>query len=269
SEFLGYCSIGAWIGAQFPQLIHNAKLQSVEHLALPFLINWLFGEPMEAPFLSGCILTHQLPFQIYVATYFCFVDICLFTQFIYYSQRRFKKAQTSRYSTLIYPSSPIDTVSAHSRMRVRSQTYPVVPDQRSALSTRRSTTRKSATLWGWQTTQISVGYSGTANHSEPSTPEPVIGRIFAWTCTTLYLTSRLPQIWKNFARKSVEGLMMSLFVCAFFGNFFYVASITTNPKLDEPPPISRAFLRESVPYLLGSGGTLLFDVIIVAQSFIY
>jgi solute carrier family 66 (lysosomal lysine-arginine transporter), member 1 len=27
--------------------------------------------------------------------------------------------------------------------------------------------------------------------------EHVIGRISAWTCTTLYLTSRLPQIWKN------------------------------------------------------------------------
>ena len=25
----------------------------------------------------------------------------------------------------------------------------------------------------------------------------VVGRISAWTCTTLYLTSRLPQIWKN------------------------------------------------------------------------
>jgi solute carrier family 66 (lysosomal lysine-arginine transporter), member 1 len=27
--------------------------------------------------------------------------------------------------------------------------------------------------------------------------ERIIGRIFAWLCTTLYLTSRLPQIWKN------------------------------------------------------------------------
>jgi len=25
----------------------------------------------------------------------------------------------------------------------------------------------------------------------------IVGRISAWTCTTLYLTSRLPQIWKN------------------------------------------------------------------------
>ncbi len=32
--------------------------------------------------------------------------------------------------------------------------------------------------------------------SEP-TNERILGRIFAWLCTTLYLTSRLPQIWKN------------------------------------------------------------------------
>lgn len=34
---------------------------------------------------------------------------------------------------------------------------------------------------------------------EPSAPstEYIIGRISAWICTTMYLTSRLPQIWKN------------------------------------------------------------------------
>ncbi|KAL0581547.1 hypothetical protein V5O48_000476 [Marasmius crinis-equi] len=30
-----------------------------------------------------------------------------------------------------------------------------------------------------------------------TTNERIIGRLFAWLCTTLYLTSRLPQIWKN------------------------------------------------------------------------
>lgn len=35
--------------------------------------------------------------------------------------------------------------------------------------------------------------------SHPAHPsaERIFGRIFAWLCTTLYLTSRLPQIWKN------------------------------------------------------------------------
>lgn len=102
----------------------------------------------------------------------------------------------------------------------------------------------------------------------PST-ERIIGRIFAWLCTSLYLTSRLPQIWKNYVRKSVEGLSMYLFVFAFLGNFFYVCSILTSSEAQMPPPESTKFFKESIPYLLGSGGTFVFDVTIVSQSFIY
>ncbi|KAI5119186.1 hypothetical protein M0805_000640 [Coniferiporia weirii] len=111
--------------------------------------------------------------------------------------------------------------------------------------------------------------STLASASDEPSSERVIGRIFAWLCTTLYLTSRLPQIWKNFMRKSVEGLSMYLFVFAFLGNTFYVLSILTSPKMVQPQPAATAFLLESIPYLLGSGGTLLFDVTIVMQSFLY
>ncbi|KAJ7741522.1 PQ loop repeat-domain-containing protein [Mycena maculata] len=110
-------------------------------------------------------------------------------------------------------------------------------------------------------------------HHDPIPTDPsnerVLGRFFAWLCTTLYLTSRLPQIWKNFVRKSVEGLSMYLFIFAFLGNSFYVASILTSEQVFQPPPASSEFLRESLPYLLGSGGTLMFDVAIVSQSLIY
>ena len=43
------------------------------------------------------------------------------------------------------------------------------------------------------------------SESEPSS-ERVVGRIFAWLCTTLYLTSRLPQIWKNVRDVSSDSL---------------------------------------------------------------
>lgn len=42
-------------------------------------------------------------------------------------------------------------------------------------------------------------------HHEGPPTEYIIGRISAWTCTTLYLTSRLPQIWKN-----VSQILLSL-----------------------------------------------------------
>ncbi|GAA5978547.1 hypothetical protein JCM10908_004398 [Rhodotorula pacifica] len=103
-------------------------------------------------------------------------------------------------------------------------------------------------------------------HHEPHPPdwERIIGRTSAWTCTTAYLTSRLPQIWQNFRRRSVEGLAMTLFLFAFIGNSLYVASILANPQSS-----SVSFLLESLPYLLGSGGTLCFDLMILGQSWLY
>lgn len=70
--------------------------------------------------------------------------------------------------------------------------------------------------------------------------------------------SRIPQIIHNFQRQSVEGLSVSMFVLAAAGNSTYVLSILTR-SLDP------AFLMNSLPFLVGSGGTLLFDLIIFAQ----
>lgn len=45
-----------------------------------------------------------------------------------------------------------------------------------------------------------TGFSQQRQLDEDASYERVLGRIFAWLCTTLYLTSRLPQIWKNVSR---------------------------------------------------------------------
>lgn len=44
----------------------------------------------------------------------------------------------------------------------------------------------------------------------PHKPEPInirelIGRVSAWICTTMYLTSRLPQIWKNVSSLTIAA----------------------------------------------------------------
>ncbi|KAK4053874.1 hypothetical protein OIV83_001530, partial [Microbotryomycetes sp. JL201] len=115
------------------------------------------------------------------------------------------------------------------------------------------------------------GREADYRHSDHDEPRPrgrdwerFIGRASAWLCTTLYLTSRLPQIWQNFRRRSVEGLSMMLFVMAATGNSLYVGSILTSPNA-----VSTGYLLESLPYLLGSGGTLCFDFTIVLQSYLY
>ncbi|SPO38423.1 uncharacterized protein PSFLO_03901 [Pseudozyma flocculosa] len=91
----------------------------------------------------------------------------------------------------------------------------------------------------------------------------IIGRMSAWTCTVLYMTSRLPQIWENYLRRSVAGLSILLFVAAFMGNLTYSISILVSPAAVGPG--RREYLQECLPFLLGSGGTLIFDFIIVVQ----
>lgn len=95
----------------------------------------------------------------------------------------------------------------------------------------------------------------------------LMGRIFAWFCTVLYMTSRLPQIWANYKRKSVHGLSWLLFLLAFLANLLYSLSILSNPKA--VGPFSRQFLSESLPFLIGSGGTLVFDLIILIQYWMW
>jgi uncharacterized protein with PQ loop repeat len=90
-----------------------------------------------------------------------------------------------------------------------------------------------------------------------------MGRFFAWLCTCLYLSSRIPQILKNYKRRSVQGLSIALFVFAACGNLTYTLSIFTNPHS------THESLIEAIPYILGSAGTLLFDLSIYSQYVIY
>ena len=119
------------------------------------------------------------------------------------------------------------------------------------------------------TTFTNLDYPGHPD-TPPSRPpvdyQRLIGRINAWACTTLYLTSRLPQIWKNvsslsmvggvnsgcllmmqFKRRSVEGLSILLFVFAFLGNSLYVTSIALNGPTDGEEGQSARYFLEALP----------------------
>ncbi|KAI9489736.1 hypothetical protein BDB00DRAFT_875964 [Zychaea mexicana] len=56
---------------------------------------------------------------------------------------------------------------------------------------------------------------------------------------------------------------MALFLCAAAGNLTYTLGIFSNPHQ------TRQTLLEAVPYILGSAGTLCFDLTIYIQYLIY
>ncbi|KAI7856327.1 PQ loop repeat-domain-containing protein [Circinella umbellata] len=279
SLLLGYISIACWLNAQMPQVIKNYKLQTAESLSMTFLTVWLTGDFAN---LIGCIMTGQLDFQIYLSIYFIWVDTVLCLQWLYYV-----KYPTNRFRAFFNP-----TIRA--TIQKNNEQAPLIapqpPQEQNKKNNYSSTTSR--------TTLLAIGFLFTLNNYYMASPESQditsltttsshdamlswdtqssnmttttmierniwIGRFFAWVCTCLYLSSRAPQIYLNFKRRSVEGLSMALFLCAAAGNLTYTLGIFTNPHQ------TRQSLLEAVPYILGSAGTLVFDLTIYIQNLIY
>jgi uncharacterized protein with PQ loop repeat len=90
-----------------------------------------------------------------------------------------------------------------------------------------------------------------------------VGWILGWICATFYLASRIPQIAKNYKRHSVQGISLALFTFAVCGNLSYALSILFHPGH------TRESFMLSLPYMVGSSGTLFLDAIIFGQYLYY
>lgn len=267
-------------------MIKNYKLGAADSLSFSFLTVWLIGDV--ANFI-GCIFTHQLPFQLYLSAYFILIDTILCLQWLYYVKfpdNRLRRWVTNDEAKLI-KRRPSNNSSTTNNNNDEASSLLLQDDNKKSYSS--TTTSKKATtlfmigLFSFYYSQFTINSSTLTTSttlSSSSSPSDFnildvsnnnnnedqaiwIGRFFAWLCTFLYLSSRLPQIVRNFQRQSVEGLSMALFFFAASGNFTYCLSIFTNPHA------TRKSMLEAVPYLLGSAGTLCFDATIFGQWIAY
>jgi hypothetical protein len=110
----------------------------------------------------------------------------------------------------------------------------------------------------------------------------IIGRVFSWMSTLLYLGSRPPQLYKNYQRKSTEGLSPLLFMAAFCGNLFYSTSLLTNPNAwsdfapyggggwaDSHGNDRLEWIGRATPFFLGAFGVLGLDGFMGVQFLMY
>lgn len=86
-----------------------------------------------------------------------------------------------------------------------------------------------------------------------------LGVLLGYASSVLYLLSRVSQIYRNAVRRSAEGLALTMFFVAATANTTYGASI-----------LVRAYSREevvsSLPWLIGSLGTVALDIFILCQA---
>ncbi|KAL6242657.1 putative vacuolar membrane transporter for cationic amino acids [Rhinocladiella similis] len=105
-----------------------------------------------------------------------------------------------------------------------------------------------------------------------------LGQIFGYLCAVLYLGSRVPQLLLNYKRKSTEGVSLLFFLFACLGNLTYdmsifaYAPVCARPGHCVPGEEKSLYLRYiavNASWIAGSLGTLLLDMAIFVQFFLY
>jgi len=271
--WLGMTNIFLWLFAQAPQIYANYKRRTVEALSCLFLFSWLLGD---ATNLIGCILTEQLPTQLYTAIYFIFIDAVMLSQYAYYTFCPKPKAPVEHALDLSNGSDEqlmnyanTERNDSERDLGKQSRHYSLV------MLFGLGSFFYLSSLWS---TSSWISLPGRvlldANNDEKicgETPElsesaKMVGFVSAWLSGCLYFSARFPQIWTNYKRKATEGLSLAMFIFSTAANVFYTLSIvipkSTFSDMDE-------FYESTFPYLLGSGGTIISTIPILYQFYFY
>lgn len=311
SSTLGILSIIAWLFSQLPQIYKNWKISSTSGLSLFFLIQWGLGDLSN---LLGATFTHQASWQVAIGSYYVFVDLCLVSQWLWYEKLRHGRTtlllsrEDARRSDVRSDIGMDQTVTERASPRFWSNRNPF--QQRQAPLNIPNGDRNGHT----DTTIHRIGTHSPLPSPSPrtlllvvclaalvraspmtkpldppasginssATPLEHAGTILSWMSTFLYLGSRLPQLIKNWRRKSTAGLSPQLFAAAFCGNLFYSLALLTNPCawFDFEPYGGRGWASAqgserakwvvaALPFFLGAAGVLGLDAGVGIQFLTY
>ncbi|KAL2828461.1 PQ loop repeat-domain-containing protein [Aspergillus cavernicola] len=321
SSTLGTLSIVSWLFAQLPQIYKNFQLQSTSGLSIFFLIIWCLGDMgnLLGALLTRQAGWQVIIAGYYV---FVDVALVFqFFWYTHYKGRQQDDYPTlSRYDDVTGPPSVLEGISfsenssaiGHSPEVAPKSDSKDVPDIKSQVagtgnspcpsyaneklsSSRRSIARSGGSFsvgnTAARTVLLASMLCAVAANAAPTEAEPVpssglplelLGRIFSWMSTFLYLSSRPPQLYKNYRRKSTSGLSPLLFVAAFCGNMFYSSSLFTNPNAwydfapyggggwaDADGNDRVEWVGRAIPFFLGAFGVLFLDGFMGVQFLMY
>ncbi|AMD19169.1 HBR268Wp [Eremothecium sinecaudum] len=255
SFYSGAVSFVFGIFCTFPQLVETYNYKTVEGLSPLFVLCWTLGDLTT---MIGAILTYQLPFQVLLAFYFLTNDFVLCGQYYYYGVIYKNTLATKRRASK----------SVESYLEASSYTYQATPP----VSERRGRFRSllCMLLMAGRSHALPIVMNVVSPDMPPLQPFPkppsATGALISWIGGLLYVGARIPQLLKNYCRKSTDGLSPILFTCTFLSNITYVLSIFTSSGYLENPDRAK-YVINALPFLVGCLGTVVFDLMYFYQHY--
>ncbi|KXG45301.1 uncharacterized protein PGRI_042140 [Penicillium griseofulvum] len=290
SGLLGSVSMTCWVFLLVPQLIENYRNGNAEAISLLFVTVWLIGDIAN---LAGGLLAGLVPVIVAIAVYFCIADGVLIAQCVYYKvrnsrpepfHRRRSSTETPEPTTPLLGRRFSDSLASSQRRRSSGsmRRYQVFGRRESEVEDtlakiveendygRKAWIKNFTSIVGifligmvgwtmaWQTGMWEPAPLDNKNGSE----EAIGGLVLGYFSALCYLGARLPQIYKNYSEKSCEGLSLLFFILSLLGNLTYGAGILCHSTEKE-------YFLTNLPWLIGSLGTMVEDVVIFIQFRIY
>ena len=257
------------------------------------MIVWFIGDITN---LAGALWAGLVPTVIALAIYFCFADLVLISQCLYYNMknaRRERKASTRSTDSIHAPllgrrdSSNIGLPGSHRRdsaasRRRRASSLPTIPDVNDTSSEWLKNTLSilgvcAVGAAGWAIAWKTGVWVPQPTHDDNAPDDSPLGaQILGYASAICYLGARIPQIIKNQREKSCEGLSLLFFMLSLLGNATYGAGVSS---LYTPLSIlwtntlqqiifhsqAKQYILTNLPWLIGSLGTMVEDVTIFIQ----
>ncbi|KAJ2486064.1 hypothetical protein EV174_001339 [Coemansia sp. RSA 2320] len=271
SAILGAVSVALWLLALLPQVYINWQSKSTAGLCKKLVVLWLAGDTMS---LLGCMALHQQPFQIFLCSYFVFTDAVLLAQYFWYCN--YNSDIKPMQAVAMPGTNEMESMLAHERLTARADAKiygAVAPAPSLTADSQALAVASTGKKQVWQCPSIravalalplvlflwfvqSIRTELLSVNLEP------LGLFMAWGSTVNYHLSRLPQLWHNYRRKSVDGLSLGMFAIIFIANGTYAMSLLALVPVSGPE-----FLHRSASYIYGPIGSMVLDVFILLQFF--
>lgn len=274
SSLFSTVSLISWMCAQLPQIYANYTAKSAEGISPLFLLLWLCGDLLS---FTSCLLNDVvLKFQVYLSLFFLLNDVTLCYQFYYYNSAYPRKH--------LQHAAPLDSAPEAFSSELETPTGNIHIRNSAVHESTSLTPPSGSSSSSFGSVAVVAAMNAASVKAMPisddfSAPEGVfsglsaisstnIGFVLAWGCTFVYMASRCPQLLKNYRRKSVDGVSPMLFGSALAGNLTYTLSILTSCEFLYDPNRSAFFWRQ-LPYIMGSAGTIVFDIAYFYQRHLY